>query len=196
MTSSFVAEPTRLLLASTGSRALPALCHQSTVSSAALCREKVSALCWSMTSRLRHRSATCVWRRWSLRSTCWWRHQANHVTTSMRPNRWVDDSTSLSTVDVYMHTRTMIIINIIIIVIIIILHRPQQGVRTLRQHCRYVLRTFRQYSRSVSWCVRFRIVFIAFLVLMSVPVYHNKNEKCKINIACYISYSCSRQTMF
>ena len=64
-----------------------------------------------------------------------------------------------------------------------------RSVRTLRQHCRCVLRTLRQCRRSVSWCGpyvyspsfgisdfrwfkfksihRFRIVFIAFLVLIN-----------------------------
>jgi len=31
---------------------------------------------------------------------------------------------------------------------------------------------------------RFRFVFIAFLVLISVHVYHNKSVTCEINIAC------------
>ena len=44
--------------------------------------------------------------------------------------------------------------------------------------------------------LHFLIVFIAFLVLISVSVYHNKSLTCERHIASYISYSCSRHTMF
>lgn len=105
VTSSFVLEPTLLQSASTGSPVLPALCRQSAVSLAAPCRRnKVSAHCRRVTSSWRHQSVSCAvaaWRHCLLWSTCWWRHQENHVTTSMRQNHWLNDWTSLSTADVY-----------------------------------------------------------------------------------------------
>ena len=104
--------------------------------------------------------------------------------------------------------------------------RWQVPSRTQPVYGHFGSKTFRQQdtsaaeecSRSVSWCrpyvylpsfgiggfgwfnfksiLRFCIVFIAFLVLISVPVYHNKSVTCETHIACYISYSCSRHTMF